>query len=129
MTKGFVLARLIVLGLAGGVAACSDATGPVYFAGKWLGTTSELDLELALLQQADTVQGTLRFTLHPSGYRCMGTVHPTIVRGIRLDFIAAMPLTCNYGSALFAGALMGPTNKLAANVTISTTTSMLLTRQ
>ncbi len=111
--------------------ACSDLTGPVSFAGTWVGSNSANDLQLVLIQQADTVQGTVHFVLHRSGVQCTAPLTNTVVRGDSLNFLAYIPLDCRLNSlaVLFHGARLRLTNRIYATVGIDTVTAMVLILQ
>ena len=120
---------LLLVGLL--AVGCSDLTGPVSFAGTWVGSNSANDLQLALTQQADTVQGAAHFVLHPSAVQCTAPLTKTVVRGDSLNFLAYIPLDCKLNSlaVVFHGARLRLTNRIYATVGIDTVTSMVLILQ
>ena len=122
----FLAATLAVL-----ASACSSpAAPPASFAGTWIGSNGSYDVQLTLLQRLDTVNGTVAYTLHPSGYQCRTDHVAAVVRG---DSIVTVPsiigsIGCNYGAS-FLGRRPPGTSELDAQVTIDTTTTMVLTLQ
>jgi hypothetical protein len=124
--RGPLLAALAAL-----ASACSSpAAPPASFAGTWTGSNASYDVQLTLLQRSDTVHGTVAYTLHPSGYQCLTDHVGAVVRG---DSIVTLPsllgsIGCNYGAS-FVGRRPPGTSELDAQVTIDTTTTMVLTLQ
>jgi hypothetical protein len=123
--------RFSAAALAVVASACSSpAAPPASFAGTWVGTSPFYDLQLTLLQRADTVNGTAGYTLHPSGYQCLTDHVAAMVRG---DSIVTVPsilgsIGCNNG-VTFRGRRPPGTTELDAEVTIDSTTTMVLTLQ
>ena len=117
--------------LAALASACSSpAAPPASFAGTWIGRNASYDVQLMLLQRSDTVNGTVGYTLHPSGYQCLTDNVAAMVRG---DSIVTVPsiiggIGCNYGAS-FMGRRPPGTSELDVQITIDTTTTMVLTLQ